>query len=303
MERIHPMQDERRSKPFLTYQEQIERLRQRNCRIKDDKCCENILKRIGYYRLTGYLLPFRMEGSDLYQEGTCIEKVYQIYEFDRKLRSILFQSIEVIEVSLKAALAHFHAAPERYGPIGYYQAESFGRKHKHEVFLEKIHKEIAHQQNSLIVKHHNERYGSAFPLWVVVGFFTFGMTAYFYGDLKTGDKKSFVRAYYPSVNDKMMDSWLRCCTDLRNLCAHYDRLYFRTFTAIPRGVAGLSEDAKRKLWGVICVLKELYPDSEDWNQSVASMVKELMNAYQGVIERKHIGFPDDWEIRIQKDNY
>ena len=43
MERIHPMQDERRSKPFLTYQEQIERLRQRNCRIKDDKCCENIL--------------------------------------------------------------------------------------------------------------------------------------------------------------------------------------------------------------------------------------------------------------------
>ena len=64
----------------------------------------------------------------------------------------------------------------------------------------------------------------------------------------------------------------------------------------------MSEDAKRKLWGVICVLKELYPDSEDWNQSVASMVKELMNAYQGVIERKHIGFPDDWEIRIQKDN-
>ena len=54
--------------------------------------------------------------------------------------------------------------------------------------------------------------------------------------------------------------------------------------------------------GVVCVLKELYPDSEDWNQGVASRVKELMNAYQGVIERKHIGFPDDWEIRIQKDN-
>ena len=296
------MQDEKKCKPFLTYQEQMKLLQKRNCRITDDKFCENVLKRIGYYRLTGYLLPFRVEGSDLYQEGTCIEKVYQIYELDRNLRSLLFHNLKVIEVSLKACLAHFHAAPDRYGPIGYYQAESFGSKHNHESFLEKIHKEINHQRNSLIVKHHKEQYESEFPLWVAVGFFTFGMTAYFYGDLKRADKKSFVREYYPSINDKTMESWLKCCTDLRNICAHYDRLYFRTFTAIPRGVADLPEDAKRRLWGVVCVLKELYPDSEDWNQGVASRVKELMNAYQGVIERKHIGFPDDWEIRIQKDN-
>jgi abortive infection bacteriophage resistance protein len=80
------------------------------------------------------------------------------------------------------------------------------------------------------VKHHIENYDGQFPLWVICELFTFGMISYFYNDLTTEDKKKFVGAEY-----KEMVSWLRCCTDLRNICAHYVRLYYRIFSAMPSG--------------------------------------------------------------------
>lgn len=301
------IQDRKKQKPFLDYREQIDRLSERGCQIEDEAHCLSILRTVGYYRLTGYLLPFRLPNSEKYQDGTSITKVYQIYEFDRKLRNLLLQSLEVIEVSLRASLAHFHAATERYGPIGYYEKESFNTKHNHERFRESVNREIQHQQGSLIVQHYQKDYNGIFPLWVAMGFFTFGMLAFFYDDLKTADKKKFLREYYPSIHYRVMGSWLRCCTDLRNLCAHYNRLYFRQFTAIPKRVTPQKgeqrslweEREQRSLWPLICVMKELYPNEKEWEQEFANKLKSLFDEYRSSVKLSQLGFPEDWEARIK----
>ena len=68
----------------------------------------DILVNIGYYRLSAYFLPFKsFDGT--YVENLSFERVYRVYEFDRKFRNLLFSAIEVIEVSLRTRLAHFHS--------------------------------------------------------------------------------------------------------------------------------------------------------------------------------------------------
>lgn len=46
-------------KPWLSVDEQISRLKEHGLEIKDDHRAALLLKAIGYYRLIGYLYPFR----------------------------------------------------------------------------------------------------------------------------------------------------------------------------------------------------------------------------------------------------
>lgn len=278
-------------KPHLSYGGQIEKLREKGCIISDDSFCENILVNIGYYRLSAYFLPFKNEDGK-YTEDLVFEKVYHIYEFDRKLRNLLFSAIEVIEVSLRTRLAHFHS--EKYGPLGYLDASTFSEKHDAEKFKQNINREIENNKNVLYVKHHIDKYDKQFPLWVISELFTFGILSYFYNDLSTSDKKAFAGAQY-----KNMVSWMRCCTDLRNICAHYGRLYYRVFTAMPSGF-DIPVAAKRRLWGAILSVKALYPSSEKWNNEFMPRIKALFEEYEEDIDLYHLAFPENWAEQLKK---
>ena len=126
-------------KPHLSYEGQINKLREKGCIIDDDSFCRNVLVNIGYYRLSAYFLPFKsFDGT--YMDNLSFKRVYRVYEFDRKLRNLLFSAIEVIEVSLRTRLAHFHS--EKYGALGYLDASSFNSKHNADKFKLNIDREI-----------------------------------------------------------------------------------------------------------------------------------------------------------------
>ena len=278
-------------KPHLSYERQINKLREKGCIIDDDSFCRDVLVNIGYYRLSAYFLPFKSF------DGTCMnnlsfKRVYRVYEFDRKLRNLLFSAIEVIEVSFRTRLAHFHS--EKYGPLGYLDASSFNSKHNVDKFKQNIDREIENNKKVLFVKHHIDNYDGQFPLWVISELFTFGMHSYFYNDLITADKKAFADADY-----KNMISWMRCCTDLRNICAHYGRLYFKIFSAMPSGFQ-ISEAAKRRLWGAVLSVKALYPSAEKWNSEFMPKIEALFEEYKEDIDLYHLAFPRDWTIQLKK---
>src|SRR5581483_3784677 len=80
------------------------------------------LKVVNYYRLSGYLHPFRVRDAtgkptDNFMPGTSFDIVWRRYNFDRRLRIILLDAIERIEVSVRTRLVfHFVMA---HGPFGY----------------------------------------------------------------------------------------------------------------------------------------------------------------------------------------
>ena len=278
-------------KPATTFDQQLELLQKRNCYISDPAFCKLVLQRINYYRFSAYFLPFR-DADGSYKEGTSFHTVYRIYEFDRKMRRLLFSAIEQVELYLRTQLAYFHA--HKYGPLGYMDVANYGKRHDHMRFQKLFQDEVKHNKNVPFVKHHCEKYEGNFPVWVATELFSFGMLSYFYGDMKTSDKKEISRSLYGTTS-RNLDSWLRCCTDLRNICAHYGRLYYRIFSAVPVTPEGFPIKLGRRLFDNIEMLKFLYPDSNRWNYEILATISALVEEYHGDIQLGHIGFPAQWE--------
>lgn len=282
-------------KPATTYQEQLNILKGRNVDIDNQDQCIKVLESVSYYRIIAYFLPFK-QGDDSYVPGTKFQRVYRIYEFDRKLRMALFTTIEEVEIYLRAKLAYFHA--HKYGAEGYLDPANYSSRHMAEKFQDNFKREVSVNKRSAIVLHHNAHYGGHFPVWAAVELFSFGMLSRFYGDLKTPDQKQLAREIYGTV-PKNVTSWLRCCTDLRNICAHYGRLYYRIFPATPASVSAQGQSINQ-LWGAVLALKSLYPNADRWNNCIVPQIAALIEEYGDDISLAHIGFPQEWEQELRK---
>lgn len=286
-------------KPPLKYEEQLEKLKKRGCIINDDKKCISILKSVNYYRLSAYFLPFKLDNGN-YEEGLSFERVFSIYEFDRKLHGILFNALEETEIFLRSKIAYFHA--HKYGALGYMDKANFSVKAElHENFIENFKREIDKNKNILFVKHHIYKYGGEFPIWAASEMFTFGMLSKFFANMTCQDRENLSNDIY-KTKIKYVGSWLRCCTDLRNICAHYGRLYFRTFSAAPSGIDNLEEKSKRKLFGAILSLKKLYPFKDKWDNETLKKLMSLVDEHKSDIDLEHIGFSYNWIEELKNCN-
>ena len=274
-----------------TYDEQISKLKEHGCLISNEKRVREILSGISYFRISAYFLPFRKSNKS-YVSGTTFERVYRLYEFDREMRRLLFSAVETIEVALRAKLSYYYA--HKYGAVGYMDESNFNPKHNHRRFISMIDQSKKENSRLLFVKHYQTKYMGEFPLWVIMELFTMGMLSSFYSDMLTKDKKLFTSAVY-GENYKDIESWLRCCTDLRNICAHYGRLYYRIFSAIPAGMKEVDENAERRLFAAILVVKKLYPDKAKWSSEIFIQLHAIMDEYRDAISLKHVGFPENWE--------
>lgn len=286
-------------KPPLKYEEQLEKLKKRGCIINDDKKCISIFESVNYYRLSAYFLPFKLDNGN-YEEGLSFERVFSIYEFDRKLHGILFNALEETEIFLRSKIAYFHA--HKYGALGYMDKSNFSVKAElHENFIENFKREIDKNKNILFVKHHIYKYGGEFPIWAASEMFTFGMLSKFFANMTWQDRENLSNDIY-KTNPKFVGSWLRCCTDLRNICAHYGRLYFRTFSAAPSGIDNLEEKSKRKLFGAILSLKKLYPFKDKWDNETLKKLMSLVDEHKSDIDLEHIGFSYNWIEELKNCN-
>jgi Abi-like protein len=72
----------------------------------------NNLSNISYYRLKAYWYPYRdlSDPDEKFKESISFEKALNIYVFDRKLKIILFDAIERIEIALRTKLVYYFTA-------------------------------------------------------------------------------------------------------------------------------------------------------------------------------------------------
>jgi abortive infection bacteriophage resistance protein len=152
---------------------------------------------------------------------------------------------------------------------------------------------------ALFVQHHYSKYGGQFPIWVIIELFSFGALSHFYTDLPGSSKKDIARTFY-QCHQKELTSWLYCCSVLRNICAHFGRLYFRKFPVIPNGIPALDQTNNRSLFGAIMAIRSLYTDTVKWNKEIFASIKNLFAEYSADIQLKHIGFPADWEAKLTR---
>lgn len=287
-------------KPALTYDQQIAKLvNGHHLKISDTKFAEKILMRVNYYRLSGYGIGLKKPNNgEYYQDTITIEQLFNLYCFDSQFKNDLMRTIEQIEIELRTQIAYYLSI--KYGPDVLMSETNFVYKTNkqgqsiYSIIINNLNKEIERQKNKPFVKHHIEKYNSQFPIWVSVELMSFGSLSSLFSILKTEDQKNISRYY--NTDPKFLKNWILCLVEIRNICAHYTRLYNMPLKENPRLYKENLRYRKEqnKIFPVLLIIKRMLKANEQWS----SLLKDLKNTfvkYKGSFEFAFMGFPQDWE--------
>jgi len=296
-------------KPALTYDELIDRLKKaHNLVIRDDQVARAILEKVNYYRLSAYGIGLtRKDDKEKYIDGTTIEHLFRLHEFDSLFRNALMHVIEQIEIQLRNQISHYLAL--KYGAEGYLDKDNFTDKKTkegelvHLSVMESFQKERDHQKNVPFVKHHMDKYEGHFPIWVAIELFSFGNLSSLYSILKLEDRKRVADLYHTEANH--LGSWLLALVEIRNNCAHYSRIYNMPLKQTP---FLYSEYRKykigtiNKVFPTIIVIKRMLAGDERW-LAFEKQLENLIDEYDDVVNLSFMGFPKEWKDVLSRKVY
>lgn len=283
-------------KQALTYQQQIQRLQDaHNLSIADMSEAIVILSNVNYYRLSGYGIGLK-KNQEEYFDGTSINTLYRLYLFDCKLRKSLLYILEHIEVQLRTQIAYELSLA--YGPECYIDPAFFITKTKkdgtniHSMIVQNFQKECERQKNIPFVQHHMTKYGGHFPIWVAVELFTFGNLSSLYGIMQRNDRKKIADIYNTSPGH--LQSWILSFVEIRNLSAHYERLYNMPLHQSPFLYAEHRQYAAgNKVFPVLLAIKRMMKGNPIYVDFLEEL-KTILSEYSDVVNLSFIGFPNDW---------
>lgn len=292
--------DKAKVKPPTTYKEQAELLKSRNLYIENSENAEKVLQRINYYRLTAYGLTLKDPlNKDQYINGSSFNKMLSLYEFDRKLRLLLLGVLETIEIAFRTHISYETA--HKFGPLGYKDKENFINEKFHQDSLDEMETLISKsRKGELFIEHHFKKYGGQIPIWAVIEVTSFGFISKFYRNLNEDVKKHIAKIYY-NVPYFYLESWLQTLSNVRNICAHYGRLYNKKLTFKPRLFREeLKHFDNQHTFAAIYITERLLNKAEGLR--FITDLEALILEYEDVIDFLHIGFPLTWKELLNNLN-
>ena len=280
--------------------EQIENLRSKGLVIENEAYAQSILNDISYFRLIkAYSLGLKVKNGSYYRDIR-FEDIVQLYLFDSNFRQVLYPQIEKIEINLRCRLSNYFS--EKYGVLGYEDINNFAATE--DVFsglYDDIIKEIKRKSRTPFIKNFQNNYADGkIPLYALVEVMSFGTLSKFYKNMKNEDKKAI--AFHYDVGYTYFESWLENLSYVRNICAHYSRLYNAKLTKTARlykqyTAMGISNG---HVFATLILLKHLLPNDRHWHDFVQT-IEILLDKYPSV-KLHRLGFPQNWsEILADKE--
>jgi abortive infection bacteriophage resistance protein len=103
-------------KPYTSASDLVSLLQSRGLTVTDTVKAERYLEHIGYYRLSAYMYPLLQMPKErhLYKPNTSFSQVMMLYRFDKKLRLLIFNEIEKIEVAVRSAIVNYTIKRAKY---------------------------------------------------------------------------------------------------------------------------------------------------------------------------------------------
>jgi abortive infection bacteriophage resistance protein len=311
-------------KPHLQYPEVVEQLRGRGLEIGPESEAVATLKRVGYYRFSAYLYPYRAARphgrDDNFVAGAKFSHAVDRYDFDQRLRSILAEALSVTEIALGARVAHVLGAldPQAHLDRVYLDAsvcarqESFNGsvKDAHEAWLARYEHLRDGAKDEEYVKHHILQYGGRIPIWAAVQFMDFGCILRLYTMMRPREQRK-VAEIFGFKNDQTgrLAKLLRPLNVLRNNCVHNNRVWNRSTiyppARIPSSMIGsellhfnqLTEVERQRLYALAALLayfiRHVHPGSF-WTERFRDFIL-ASGSIGGMTPQSSMGFPLDWE--------
>lgn len=289
------------TKPALTVDEQLEKLRQRGMRIADPDTARERLLHINYYRLRAYWLPDEIPGPEpenhIFRSGTQFETILDLYSFDRKLRLLVMDAIERVEVSLRTRWAHVLSL--KYGAHAYLDPALFRNESQHGKCLVKLREEYARSHETFVL-HYRNKYTEPDlpPFWGICELLTFGQLSLWLQNLKQGsDRVAIVEPY--GVDEQIIKSFAHHLTYVRNVCAHHSRLWNREMTigmkipARPEWLAAaFNVEKPKRIYNTLVMLAymlDVISSRSQWRAELLALLGQHPK-----VDLAAMGFPAEW---------
>lgn len=273
------------SHPFLNY-DALTRLLLSRGMVGDFNRIRQKLEDVGYQRLQPY-----WEMSAQGRIRTDFDFVWDLYCFDRQLRLKLLDAIERIEVAIRNRLVHYFCAI--YGPFGYLDINNFHRVDaaKWKLWTDKLDSTAA-KSSLLLVRDFFTRYSDQhLPLWLACELMDFGASVFFFSSVEQKIQKKVSRSL-GLPTPQLLISWLRALNDVRNACAHHNRVWNRRWTKQP------AIPSKHSAW-----FSAYDSVTHQWQTGKSSAVAFTMSKTGGMFTicyqlLQHIAVDSHWKERL-----
>ena len=285
------MEELKTHQPSMTIDEQVENLKGKGLVISDEEYAKKVLSEISYFRLIkAYSLGLK-EKNGYYHDDVSFEQLVELYYFNASFRQITFKEIEKIEVALRCRISNFIA--DTYGVLGYCDEKNFKDKEYHATFINDVKEEISRNSRAPFVKNFKENYeGGQLPIYALVEILSFGTLSKFYKNMKNADKKQIARSF--GIGYTYFESWIESISYVRNICAHYGRIYNAKLSKTPMMYKQYSEAGigNNRIFAVLLCIKSILISDESWNHFVDKL--QSMIDKSNYVDISTMGFPDDW---------
>jgi abortive infection bacteriophage resistance protein len=292
------------NKPPLSVPAQLCLLVSRGLTVDNAADASHYLTHIGYYRLSGYALPFQVGGSGSdrhnFKPGATFDGILDRYIFDRKLRLLVMDAVERIEISIRAALSNTIAA--RHGAHWYLNPQLFSTTFDHNRFIDDIKQQIGHastnsKRRDIFIEHYYQTYSTPDmpPSWMVFESVSFGTISFAYMNLAHPEFVSVCGSY--GLPHPILISWLHSLNYVRNICAHHGRLWNRDCRIKPMIARASKADVtpNTRVYAQLVVMQillaKIAPDNH-WARKLRDLLAE-----HPAIPIVSMGFPNDWASR------
>lgn len=290
----------------LSLDEQVARLKERGLVFDDENEAKSYLFNISYYRLRAYTYPFQdnTDGSNhnFTRRDIQFKDIIELYCFDRRLRTLIFNAIEKIEVAMRTKITQVYA--ESTNNSHWYLEESLYR-----FPIEDLHHHIESdvtRSNEDFIKHYREKYETPPmpPSWMALEVVSFATLSRLFQALKLDSRKRLITEQFGLRKVEILENWLHAISNLRNCCAHHSRVWNRRFmvsVTLPYntthpfiGRASIPEIRTNKLFALLSciayILDIISPDSE-----FKKHLKELLESDCHLLNLRDMGFPSNWK--------
>ena len=289
------------SKPPLSIPDQIAKLKRRGLIINDEAKTAHYLSNISYYRLRAYTYPFQdnTNPDHLFIQAVSFEDIISLYVFDRRLRLLVFNALEKIEIAFRTKLVYEFSRTN--GSHWYEDANMYRNAYRFNTDINQLYDEI-NRSNETFIDHYFNTYTNPMnpPAWMSLEVASIGLLSKLFINLKKGREKQKVTYEFGLAKPEILESWVHALSTLRNICAHHGRLWNRRFIIQPiipyntRFTFIKNQNIHpNKLYVLLCcinyILNIISPDN-----SFVSGLRELVGSCH-LIDLHEMGFPPDWE--------
>lgn len=274
-------------------------LTQRGLTITDKSIASQYIRNIGYYRLSAYFYPLLdiPKEKQIFKQNSCFDKALELYRFDKKLRLLLFNEIEKIEISFRSSLANI--VSEVTGNIFWIiNPTMFANSSKFNKTLELIDRELKSSREDFI-QHFKNKYTNPYPpAWMLVEILPLGVVTRIFDNLADNALRKKIAARF-LLSVPVFSSWITIVTLTRNSCCHHSRVWNKENAILPMLLrkhqhawigTGISSN---RIFYNLCILK-WFVDIISPENDMKRHLKKLLSDFPSV-DVTAMGFPKNWE--------